>query len=152
MTIVGAISLVVGCAAAVEDLARRRISNWTSGAALVSGFLVHASRAGWRGAASAGTGALVGFVLFLIFYLLNGMGAGDLKLMAGFGSLLGPSVILYAAWIAAVAGGMMGLAYAAALAWRARSRVSRGRLAPAEMIPYAPAIVAGAWLAEFALG
>jgi len=152
MTIVGAISLLVGCAAAVEDLARRRISNWTSGAALVSGFLVHGTRVGWRGAASAGAGALVGFVLFLIFYLLNGMGAGDLKLMAGFGSLLGPSVILYAAWIAAVAGGMMGLAYAAALAWRARSRVPRGRLAPAEMIPYAPAIVAGAWLAEFALG
>jgi prepilin peptidase CpaA len=90
--------------------------------------------------------------MFLIFYVLNGMGAGDLKLMAGFGSLLGPSVILYAAWMAAVAGGMLALAYAAALAWRARRGVPRGRVAPPAMIPYAPAIVAGAWLAEFALG
>lgn len=154
MTIVAPISFVVGCAAAVEDLARRRISNWTSGAALASGFVVHASRAGWRGAASAGTGALVGFAVFLIFYLLKGMGAGDLKLMAGFGSLLGPSVILYAAWMAAVAGGMMGLACATVHAWRARRRVPPvwGGAAPVEIIPYAPAIVAGAWLAEFALG
>ena len=152
MTIVATISFVVGCAAAVEDLARRRISNWTTGAALVSGFVIHAIRAGWRGAASAGTGALVGFAIFLVFYLLHGMGAGDLKLMAGFGSLLGPSVILYAAWMAAVAGGVMGLAYTTLLAWRARWRAPRGPAATAEMIPYAPAIVAGACLAEFALG
>ncbi|MBZ5596078.1 MAG: prepilin peptidase [Acidobacteriia bacterium] len=154
MTIVGTISFVVGCTAAVEDLARRRISNWTSGAAVVSGFVVHASRAGWRGAVSAGTGALVGFAVFLIFYLLNGMGAGDVKLMAGFGSLLGPSVILGAAWLAAAVGGMMALVYASVLALRARrcARPANGEPAPVEMIPYAPAIVAGAWLAEFALG
>ena len=153
MTILGTISIVVGCAAAVEDLSRRRISNWTSGAALVSGFVFRASSAGWHGVVGAGAGALLGFAAFLIFYLANGMGAGDLKLMAGFGSLLGPAAILWAAWMAAVAGGIIALAYAAGLALCYRRRQPAGKRAVGnEMIPYAPAIVAGAWLAEFALG
>jgi len=153
MTPVGAVSFAVGGAAVVEDLARRRISNWTWGVALASGLVLHAGQAGWRGAASAGAGALVGFTVFLIFYLLKGMGAGDLKLMAGFGSLLGPSVILCAAWIAAVVGGFIGVGYAVGISLCRRHRVGTGLQVPrAETIPYAPAIVAGAWLAEVALG
>jgi prepilin peptidase CpaA len=153
MTPVGAISLVVGAAAVAEDLARRRISNWTWGVALASGFVLRASQAGWRGAASAGIGALVGFTVFLIFYVMKGMGAGDLKLMAGFGSLLGPSVILCAAWIAAVVGALMGVAYIIGISFRRRHLTGAGAQLPrADTIPYAPAIVVGAWLAEVALG
>lgn len=153
MTPIGAISFVVGGAAVVEDLARRRISNWTWGVALASGLVLHVSQAGWRGAVSAGGGALLGFTVFLIFYLMKGMGAGDLKLMAGFGSLLGPSVILWAAWIAAVAGGLIGVGYAVGISLRRRRLAGTGAQIPrADAIPYAPAIVAGAWLAEVALG
>jgi prepilin peptidase CpaA len=153
MTIVAAILFLVGCAAVAEDLVRRRISNWTSGAALAAGITVHLSQTGWRGGLVAVAGAGLGFAVFLIFYLLNGMGGGDVKLMAGFGSLLGPGAILWAAWIAAVAGGLMAAGYAGVIALRARRRpVSHGAAgAPADAIPYAPAIVAGVWLAEFAL-
>jgi prepilin peptidase CpaA len=95
--------------------------------------------------------------VFLIFYLLNGMGGGDVKLMAGFGGLLGPGLIWRAAWIAAVAGGLMAVGFAAVLAWRARRERAGGHVAPAgtasaNTISYAPAIVAGVWLVEFALG
>ena len=152
MTPVGAISFVVGSAAVVEDLARRRISNWTWGVALACGMIWHVSRSGWRGALSAGAGALVGFTVFLVFYLLKGMGAGDLKLMAGFGSLLGPSAIFRAAWIAAVVGGLIALGYAVGDSLWRRVAGSGAPLPRAETIPYAPAIVAGAWLAEVALG
>ena len=113
MTAVGFVALTVGTAAVGEDFARRRISNWTSGAALLSGFAVHGVQQGWHGAVSAAAGAAVGFAVFAVFYLLNGMGGGDVKLMAGFGSLLGPATILCAAWIAAVAGGLMAVASAA---------------------------------------
>jgi Flp pilus assembly protein protease CpaA len=155
MTVGGMVLLAVGCAAVAEDLARRRISNWTSGAALVSGVLLHCWQQGWRGAAVAGMGAALGFAVFLVFYLCNGMGGGDVKLMAGCGSLLGPGAIFCAAWIAAVAGGLMAAAYAAVLAVRARRRPgapSGGEGPRADAIPYAPAIVAGVWLAELALG
>jgi Flp pilus assembly protein protease CpaA len=150
MTLFGPITFAVGCAAVAEDLARRRVSNWTSGTALAFGFALHIARQGWRGALVAATGMLLGFAVFLIFYLLNGMGGGDVKLMAGFGSLLGPNAIFCAAWLAAVAGGLMAAGYTAVLMLRARHRGPGG--GRAEAIPYAPAIVAGVWLAEFALG
>ncbi|MCU1275191.1 MAG: peptidase prepilin type [Bryobacterales bacterium] len=157
MTAIGSITFLVGCAAVAEDLARRCISNWTSGTALAAGLLIHTMQRGWNGAVLAALGAAVGFSVFLIFYLLNGMGGGDVKLMAGFGGLLGPALIWRAAWIAAVTGGLMAVGFAAVLAWRARRERASGRIAPAgplspNTIPYAPAIVAGVWLVEFALG
>ncbi len=147
MTAVWMISITVGCAAVIEDLLRRRISNWTSAGALLGGCTLQFIREGWHGALGALCGAAVGFAVFSIFYLLQGMGGGDLKLMAGFGSLLGPAVILQAAWLAAVAGGLItiGLLSVRALT-RRQSGVSQGA-ARAEFIPYAPAIVAGAWIA-----
>jgi len=60
------------------------------------------------------------------------MGGGDVKLMAAFGALLGPPGILLAALMAALFGGIWTLAWVA----------SRPRAAA---IPYAPAIVLGAW-------
>ena len=142
---------VVGCAAVVEDVAWRSISNWTSGAALASGLVLHCAQQGWRGAVVAAAGAALGFAVFLVFYLLNGMGGGDVKLMAGFGSLLGPSTILRAAWIAAVVGGLMAVAFAAFLVLRPKSE-NRCGIMRADAFPYAPAIVAGVWLAEIARG
>jgi prepilin peptidase CpaA len=153
MTALGLVTFAVGCAAVAEDVAWRRISNWTSGGALAAGFVVHCARQGWRGALVAGAGAALGFAVFLVFYLCGGMGGGDVKLMAGFGSLLGPGAILWAAWIAAVAGGLMAAAYAAVLKVRERRRAGAGgRDVPADAIPYAPAIVAGVWLAGLAMG
>jgi prepilin peptidase CpaA len=61
------------------------------------------------------------------------MGGGDVKLMAAFGSLLGPAGILRAALFGAIAGGLWSAMWLAA---RPRSRA----------VPYAPAIVTGAWL------
>ena len=87
MTAIGFVALTVGAAAVVEDLAHRRISNWTSGTALVSGFIVHAVQQGWHGAVSAAAGASVGFAVFAVFYLLNGLGGGDLKFDGGFWQL-----------------------------------------------------------------
>src|SRR2546430_15989255 len=89
--------VMVGLAAVIEDLGWRRISNWTSGGALAGGLIAHYLQKGWSGAWHALLGALIGFGVFLIFYLLGGMGGGDVKLMAGFGALLGDGRILPAA-------------------------------------------------------
>jgi prepilin peptidase CpaA len=144
------IAVIVGVAASAEDLLRRRISNWIPAAALAAGLAYHTWQGGWRGAITALLGAACGFAVFLVFYLLGGMGGGDVKLMAGFGAVLGAGRLLEAAlWTAAVGG----LAAAAVISWSAvRRRLSVGdgtpRSAPrAESIPYAPAITVGAWLA-----
>lgn len=138
-----AVALVVGVAAVAEDLKCRRVSNWTTGGALLSGLACHAFARGWTGLGSAALGAGAGFAVFLIFYLLNGMGGGDVKLMAAFGALTGVGSVLEAALLAAAAGGILA---ACVLAWARLRRWMGAASRRPETIPYAPAIVAGAWL------
>jgi prepilin peptidase CpaA len=147
MNILVWISLIVGCAAIAEDLYRRRISNWTSAAAVLGGLLFHIGRDGWKGLATSLLGAATGFGVFLLFYLLQGMGGGDLKLMAGFGSLLGPGLVVHAAFFTAVFGGLMAAAWLTVnWARRTLARSSGSTVARARTIPYAPAIAFGCWL------
>jgi prepilin peptidase CpaA len=140
------IAILVGLAATVNDLVRREIANWIPAVALLGGFAWQIGRNGWIGAWYALAGAVTGFAVFLIFYLLGGMGGGDVKLMTGFGALLGTGGLLEAALWTAGVGGVLAVSV---LGWRAaRARWSgRAALGPAsESIPYAPAITLGVWL------
>jgi prepilin peptidase CpaA len=105
---------LVGLAAVVEDIGWRRISNWTSGGAVAGGLLLHLLQTGWSGFWHSVLGAVLGFGVFLVFYVLGGMGGGDVKLMAGFGALLGNGQILQAALLAAFCGGVMAMVLLAA--------------------------------------
>jgi prepilin peptidase CpaA len=138
---------LTGVAASVEDLWHRQISNWIPLAALVGGFACHAMRRGWMGLLEALGGAVAGFLVFLIFYILGGMGGGDVKLMAGFGAVLGWYRILEGALWTAGIGGIFALAV---IAFRGLKRFWK-KPAPdekeSEFIPYAPAITLGVWLA-----
>jgi len=142
MTGIESVAVVVGLAASAEDLWRRQVSNWIPLVAVTAGFVFHPMERGWSGLGSAAGGALGGFLIFLVFYLLGGMGGGDVKLMAGFGSLLGGGRLIEAAWLAAVFGMIAALL---TLGWR---RLRQGGFEGWRKvaIPYAPAITAGAWL------
>jgi prepilin peptidase CpaA len=160
------IAIGVGLAAVIDDLARRHIANWIPAAALAGGFGWQIGQNGWQGALSALAGTGVGFLVFLIFFLMGGMGGGDVKLMAGFGALLGTSGVLQAALWTAGIGGIMAVAI---LGWKALRRSIRtwvggeyeesatktlgasGALSKEERereasIPYAPAIALGVWM------
>jgi prepilin peptidase CpaA len=141
------IAILVGLAATIDDLARRQISNWIPAAALAGGLGWQMGQSGWLGALYALGGTAAGFAVFLIFYLLGGMGGGDIKLMAGFGALLGAQQMLWASFYTALVGGLLGLGV---LGFR-RLRKAAGKMSPegpgSESIPYAPAIALGVWLA-----
>src|SRR5580692_13076287 len=132
------IAIVVGVAAMIDDLVRRHIANWIPAAALAGGFGWQIGRGGWPGALTALAGTAAGFAVFLIFYLLGGMGGGDVKLMAGFGALLGDGKIVPAALLAAIAGGLMAVGYLAirAVARRLRPQSSPDVQQSRESIPY----------------
>ncbi len=136
-------SLVAGGAAIWEDLRARTIPNWIPLLTLGAGLFLHGSEHGWPGIGTSLAGCICGFGVFLAFYLLGGLGGGDVKLMAGFGAILGPGRLWTAAWLVAVAGGLM--ASGVWLWLRLRGRSARGTA-----IPYAPAICAGVWLSLLA--
>jgi prepilin peptidase CpaA len=135
-------------AAVVEDVRRRQISNVTTVGILAAGIGWQVWSHGWKGAGSSALGVLAGGGVFLIFYLLGGMGAGDVKLMAGFGALLGAKGILVAALWTAAAGGLGAAAVCGYGAARncLRRQLSQGAAKAAESIPYAPAIAVGVCL------
>ena len=153
MTAEAWIAALVGIAATVDDLARRRISNWIPALAFAAGLCLQTVHGGWRGAGSALLGTASGAGVFLIFYLLGGMGGGDVKLMAGFGAVLGSRRLLEAALWTAGCGGVMAalviLAHYLGKLWRSRGPKPEempGGVKRAETIPYAPAIAVGVWL------
>ena len=158
MTAQAWIAGVVGIAAIVDDLARRQISNWIPCAALAAGLILQTVNNGWRGTGSALLGTITGAAVFLIFYLLGGMGGGDVKLMAGFGAVLGVKQLLEAALWTAGCGGLMAVVVIAASQlrqlWARRKHLHAANAAVSdpeirtrrESIPYAPAIAIGVWL------
>jgi len=144
------IAILVGLAAMIDDLARRQIANWIPLAALAAGFGWQMGQSGLRGLLYAGIGTVAGFAVFLIFYLLGGMGGGDVKLMAGFGALLGFHRLVEAALWTAGLGGLIAMGF---LGVRALRRALGWTTSPTtkqetdqESIPYAPAIALGVWL------
>ena len=144
------IAAVVGCAAIVDDVTRRRVSNWIPLLAFFSGMFLQTIEKGWRGSLSGLAGTVVGASAFLIFYLMGGMGGGDIKLLAGFGAVLGSMRVLEAALWTAACGGLFAVAAIGVSALRRSVRKQRGpaerALATANSIPYAPAIAMGVWL------
>jgi prepilin peptidase CpaA len=146
------IAIAVGVAATADDLSRRHIANWIPAAALAGGLGWQVGRAGWHGLLTALGGAVLGFCVFLVFFLMGGMGGGDIKLMTGFGALLGSELLVTAALWAAGIGGLWALG---AIVWQAAARKlspAKRALTPDEVesrasIPYAPAITLGVWMA-----
>lgn len=98
--------LLVGAIACVTDVRSRRIPNWLTFGASIAAFVFSSITAGpWGLAASLG-GWAVGAALFMPVFLLRGMGAGDVKLMAALGAWVGPSLAMWMTLYAAVAGGV----------------------------------------------
>jgi len=145
------------------DVAARRIPNRLVIALLASGLCAAATvLRGEVGAANAAAGFALGLAVWLPFWLLGVIGAGDVKLAAAIGAWLGPAGAVEASLLAAIAGGILALAVlvrrrrlgalAAALAlWVAALR--RGELSrpltddKAELLPYGVVLAAGAVLA-----
>jgi len=91
--------------AAATDLRRRRIPNWLTWGGAITGLLLHTVTGGWAGLGLGIEGMLLGFGVYFVFYCLHAMGAGDVKLMAAVGAVVGPSNWIAVFTATAIAGG-----------------------------------------------
>lgn len=95
--------------AAATDLAERRIPNLIPASGLVLALLLALLSPLAVTPAQCVAGALAGLLLFLPFYLLRGMAAGDVKLMAAVGAFVGPAMSWRIGITTFVVGGLMAL-------------------------------------------
>jgi prepilin peptidase CpaA len=94
------------------DIKSRKIPNFITGPAILLGLLLHLSLDGWRGSLNSLAAGLACGIVFLIFYLAGGMGAGDVKLITAVGCLAGLSNVPYLLVLTSLAGGAMGVVFA----------------------------------------
>jgi prepilin peptidase CpaA len=112
------IVLAVGLGTAVViDLRTRRIPNWLTAGMAAAGFGI-AFGGGQVTPMHAALGMVIGLLLMLPGHVIGATGAGDVKLMAAVGSVVGTGSILRVFLYTAIAGGVLAIAVA----------VRRGRL------------------------
>ena len=153
------LALSAGTATAI-DLARRRIPNALTTATAATGLGLAAAGVSGLSLRAAVAGLILGLLLMLPGYAFGATGAGDVKLFAASGTLLGAARMPEAFLFAALAGGVLALGTACLrgrLAWTLGGivelwrRPAEGRariVAPGDnRFPYGPAIAAGCVLA-----
>lgn len=123
--------------AALSDLRTRRIPNTLVVVLAVTGLgfsVLHAPLA--EGALRGGGGLALGLVLWLPFYVLGWLGAGDVKMFAAAGSWLGPARTLESAAIAALVGAVL------AVVWIVRNHGAKRAIETVWLATAAPAVLA----------
>src|SRR6188508_1412272 len=100
---------VVLIVAAVIDGFELKVPNWVTFPFILSGWAYSTVAFGWEGLGWSLLGTVVGLALLMPLYAIGGMGAGDVKLLAGVGAWVWGTVTLYAFVVSAVVGGIIAI-------------------------------------------
>lgn len=93
----------------VTDIYSRKILNIVTIPAIIVGFVYFTFQSGFEGVLFSVSGFLLGFIVLLIPFYIGGMGAGDVKLMAAIGALMGAAFVFKAFIFTALIGGIISL-------------------------------------------
>jgi prepilin peptidase CpaA len=96
--------------AAVIDGWKLKVPNWITFPLIISGWVYSTAAFGWAGLAWSLFGTAIGLGLLLPAYAIGGMGAGDVKLLAGVGAWIWATNTLYAFCVSALVGGVIAVA------------------------------------------
>jgi prepilin peptidase CpaA len=94
----------------MTDLRSSKIPNWLTIPAMSASLLGHALVNGLPGMLFSLKGLGLGLALFFVLYVMGGMGAGDVKLLAAVGSFIGAERVLSAGLVAMLLGGLYAIA------------------------------------------
>jgi prepilin peptidase CpaA len=105
-------TLIVLAVASFTDMRSRRIPNWLVLPFMVAGIAVSGWLHGWHGIGQSVGGLALATLVLGAFFWMGGMGMGDVKLYAAIGAWIGPSQLILAMVITAMAGGVMAIGWA----------------------------------------
>ena len=117
--------VVVLVEAAVIDGRLLRVPNWLTFHLALGGLAFWAWTAGASGLALSMAGLVVGLALLMPLHAIGGMGAGDVKLLAGVGAWVGVGPTLGAFATSAIVGGVIAVGM---IAWRGAWRRHGGQM------------------------
>ena len=109
--IIPTLALGVAVCAAITDVRTRRIPNRLTYPALLGGLLLQGLLHGWKGLLQSVGGGLIFGGVFMLFYLVRAMGAGDVKLAAALGCIVGSSSTIPVMFSTALAGGILAVIF-----------------------------------------
>jgi prepilin peptidase CpaA len=95
--------------AAWIDGKQLKVPNWITFPMVLSGLVYGACSGGWNGFVESLYGMTVGLACLLPLYSVGGMGAGDVKLMAGMGAWVGAALTWYAFCVSVIVGAIMAI-------------------------------------------
>jgi prepilin peptidase CpaA len=101
---------VVLIVAAVIDGFELKVPNWVTFPFIISGWVYSTAAFGWEGLGWSLVGMLIGLALLLPLYAIGGMGAGDVKLLAGVGAWVYGTHTAYAFAVSAIIGAVLAIA------------------------------------------
>lgn len=101
------VCIAVLALASLSDIRSRRIPNYLSVVLVITSLSVYLMIDGTDGLLFSLKGMGLGFIILFVPYLFGGMGAGDVKLMAGVGAALGSEQVLLALIFTALLGGIL---------------------------------------------
>ena len=154
--------VALGClVATVVDIRTRRIPNVLTAAMATVGAGLAATGISGLSVWGSVLGLVVGLLLMMPGHLLGATGAGDVKLMAAIGAIVGPALVISAFLFSAIAGGVLAVAVAITRRRLSATLAGTGRLiatpsgakqeirsAPAaHRFAYGPAIAVGSVIA-----
>lgn len=91
------------------DVRYRRIPNPFVLATLISGLTINFIMGGWQAALNSLGGCVLAFILMFILHVFGAMGAGDVKLFASVGSVIGVQLVLPTFVVVVLTGGVLAL-------------------------------------------
>lgn len=94
---------------AYYDVKFRRIPNVYVACALVSGIAVNVAMNGWRGLRASLIGCIFAFGLMLAMHIFGALGAGDVKLFAAIGAVIGVHLVLPTFVVVVLTGGVLAI-------------------------------------------
>jgi prepilin peptidase CpaA len=147
--------------ATVIDIRTRRIPNVLTASLTGVGIAMAMTDVTGVSAGAAVGGVVIGFLLMMPGYMLGATGAGDVKLMAAIGAILGPALVVTAFLCTAIVGGILALVVAARRGRMAATLAGTGRMIAAptgarqeikaasvkQRFAYGPAIAIGSVIA-----
>lgn len=93
----------------ISDVKYKKLPNWLTAFGMVIGIIYHLIINGFDGLIFSFLGLIIAGLIFLILYAFKAIGAGDVKLFAAIGAIVGTQMVLYMMMYSIIFAGIIGI-------------------------------------------